>query len=317
MTPDRGRHPAGGWPEDVDAVLARLDQLCWAYAHVPAERLHRATSAGVHHVASMLGARPAPQRRLELLTALGWLRLLGGCLENDLGRTADAERSRLAALRLGREAGDSEIIGWSWELAAWFALTQGRYAEVVACAEAGLRVSSAHGVGVQLHAQAAKAHARMGDVQRMRTALSSGRSLLDRLTPDPERAGHHFVIDPDKWGFYEMDAFRIVGLDDDAAARAHEVIRAGTAPDGVETAPMRVAEARLTLAIAAARSGALDEAVSVAGQALCGERRSLPSLLMVADELRVTLERRYPLEPLTASFVGQMMDLTSLVPRAD
>ena len=43
---------------------------------------------------------------------------------------------------------------------------------------------------------------------------------------------------------------------------ANEVIQASTDFDGQERAPMRLAEARITLGVIAARQGDLDEAVS-------------------------------------------------------
>lgn len=47
--------------------------------------------------------------------------------------------------------------------------------------------------------------------------------------------------------------------------------------------PMRIAEERLTLGVAAAREGDLYEAVSQGRRAIDGARKSLPSLAMVAQ----------------------------------
>ena len=63
----------------------------------------------------------------------------------------------MAARQLADEAGHSEIIGWTYEMTAWFALTQGRYRDVIAAAQAGQAVDRTHGVHVQLIAQEAKA----------------------------------------------------------------------------------------------------------------------------------------------------------------
>jgi hypothetical protein len=51
-----------------------------------------------------------------LLTAAGWLALLVGCVEYDLGLRAAAEATRAAAKRLGAEAGNGEIIAWAHEM---------------------------------------------------------------------------------------------------------------------------------------------------------------------------------------------------------
>ena len=128
----------------------------------------------------------------------------------------------------------------------------------------------------------------MGDLAGVRNALDRGRLLLDRL-PKTTRNDNHFAVDPDKWEFYAMDAYRLAGDDDQAAEHAAEVLRKGTAPDERERSPMRMAEARLTTAVVAARKGELEEAVSRGLDALQASRKSLPSLLMVAGELDAEL----------------------------
>jgi hypothetical protein len=53
---------------------------------------------------------------------------------------------------------------------------------------------------------------------------------------------------------------------------------------------MRLAEARTTLGVIRAREGDLDEAVTQGLKALNGERKSLPSLLMVSRDLTKVLK---------------------------
>jgi hypothetical protein len=62
---------------------------------------------------------------------------------------------------------------------------------------------------------------------------------------------------------------------------------------------MRVAEARRTQAVVAARQGELEEATALGLAALQGPRKSLPHLLMVGGELDVELDRRFPNEAAT------------------
>jgi hypothetical protein len=50
---------------------------------------------------------------------------------------------------------------------------------------------------------------------------------------------------------------------------ADEVIRSSTDFDGTERAPMRAAEARITLGVIAARRGNVEEAVNQGGRAMC------------------------------------------------
>ena len=175
---------------------------------------------------------------------------------------------------------------------AWFALTGGDYRGVVAAAKAGLDVAQSHGVAVQLLGQEAKAWARIGDRRQKEVALDQGRKLLDAI-PYPENLEHHFVVDPAKFDFYAMDCYRILGEDRMAKMLAEEVIRAGTDYDGTERSPMRIAEARITLGVVAAREGDLEGAINYGEWALRGERQSLPSLLMVSRDLASVVHKRY------------------------
>lgn len=212
-----------------------------------------------------------------------------------------AESTRAAARQLGDEAGHNEIVGWTYEMSAWFALTQGRYRDAVTVAEAGQRLSRDHGVEVQLIAQEAKARARIHDTSGLVATLDRGRELLSRL-PQPDRTDHHFVVDPSKWDFYAMDVFRLAGEDIRAEQHAEIVLSEGLMPDGTERSPMRMAEARLTLAAVASRRGDLEHAIDLGVKALTTARRSLPSLLMVSGELDTELRRRYPTDPTAADF---------------
>jgi hypothetical protein len=99
-----------------------------------------------------------------------------------------------------------------------------------------------------------------------------------------------------------MDALRLVGDDRRASDHAHAVLADAVGADGVERSPMRAAEARLTLAVVAARAGALEEAVARGVSAFEASRRSVPSLLMVADELDAELQRRFSRERISAEF---------------
>jgi hypothetical protein len=71
--------------------------------------------------------------------------------------------------------------------------------------------------------------------------------------PYPENLDHHFVVDPAKYDFYAMDCYRQLAEDKMAEILADEVIRKSTDFDGTERAPMRTAEARVTLGVIAAR----------------------------------------------------------------
>ena len=48
-----------------------------------------------------------------------------------------AEATRQAAASLGGEAGHAGIMAWAQEMTCWFALTQGRYRQVIEAARTG------------------------------------------------------------------------------------------------------------------------------------------------------------------------------------
>jgi hypothetical protein len=114
------------------------------------------------------------------------------------------------------------------------------------------------------------------------------------------------VVDPTKFDFYAMDCYRMLAEDKLAGNLADEVIRASTDFDGTERAPMRLAEARITLGVIAARQGDIEEAVHRGKQALNGRRKSLPSLLMVSRDLTRVLRERYPSERATQTYLREL-----------
>ena len=210
---------------------------------------------------------------------------------------------------MGKETDNAEISAWAHEMRAWMALTTGDYHGVVVAAQHGLEAAPHHGVAVQLAAQEAKAWARIGDRRQTEVALDRGRRLLDSM-PYPENLDHHFVVDPTKFDFYAMDCYRHLGDDRIAESLATEVIEASTDFDGTERAPMRIAEARITLGVVAARQGELEQAIQHGERALSNERKSLPSLIMVSRDLTRVLKDRYPNEPATKSYLDELSTIS-------
>jgi hypothetical protein len=107
-----------------------------------------------------------------------------------------------------------------------------------------------------------RAHAKLrGPGERANAVLKSWR-ILRKLRSCPRPAGQlakaiHVLQAHESEGEKRlMDAYRLSGLDDFASM---QVLRTGTMPDGSEVAPMRMAEARLTLAAAAARQDDLEQ----------------------------------------------------------
>lgn len=292
----------------IDGLRITVDKLCSEYASQPAHALITEGRQWLRRVVELQEQRLTFSQRRETLELAGWLALLVGCLEYDLGDRRAAEATRKSALNLGIEVGSPGILGWAHEMRAWFALTSGDYRGVIAAAEAGREVARSHSVAVQLIAQEAKAWARMGRHREMNEALEKGRVLLDGM-PYPDNIDNHFVVDPSKFDFYAMDCYRHVGENKLARTLANEVIRVNTDFNGEERAPMRISEARVTLGVVAAREGDIEEAVTHGRHALSGERKSLPSLTMVSQDLAGILTQRYRNNPEASAYLEQLRAL--------
>ena len=292
----------------IEALPATVEDLCCQYATVDALQLRTEGHRWLREVGRVIQQPIGLRAHRELLVNAGWLALLIGCLEYDLGMRASAEATRTMATHLSVEAGAPEIHGWALEMRAWISLTQGRYHDVLDAVDEGKHLAAGHNVAVQLTAQKAKALGRLGDIEGVQRSLDEGAKILEQF-PEPSRPDNHFAIDLPKWQFYAMDAYSQAQDFKLATEHAHEVISLGTTPQGIEISPMRNLEARLILAITAAKQGNLDGAVELADRALSTNRKSLPSLLMFASELSSELQERFPGEAATKEFQERLLTL--------
>ncbi len=279
--PERRVDPLADTGMDAMELVARLratdvDQATLDALRITADRL-----------CSEYPHQPAERLRAE---GLRWLRRITGLLDR--------------RLTLAQHQEVLTVAGWAALLLGCVEYDMG----AGQTAEAGQAAAPHHGVAVQLAAQRAKAWARLGDRRQVEVALEQGRALLEAM-PQPDNLEHHFVVDPSKFDFYSMDCYRLLGEDRLATMYAEEAIRTGIGWDGVERTPMRIAEARLTLGVAAARAGDLDQAVAYGRSALTGERKSLPHLLMTSSELERLLTERHPAAPKTREYVSQLRQL--------
>ncbi|GAB3814549.1 hypothetical protein GCM10028799_14360 [Kribbella italica] len=284
----------------LESLHSTVEELCCQYNHRDALELRQEAHSWLQHVTGLLRRPVGLKAHADLLVAGGWLALLAGCVEYDLGMRTAAESTRTAAMQLGLEAGHPEITGWGHEMTAWFALTQGRFRQAVDASQRGQAIAKTSSVHVQLIAQEAKAKARLGE-SGLHTVLERGRDVLDRL-PYPDRPDNHFKIDPAKWDYYAMDVHRIARDDDLATKYASAVISDNITPDGHELSPMRVSECRITLGMVAGREGDLEQAVGLGLTGLKDGRQSKVHLQMIAGELDQELRQRFPSEGLVTEF---------------
>lgn len=285
----------------LEALAEAVDLLCRAYPIVPAATLRDRTQKRLAQITRLLAGRVTLDQHRELLVITGWLTALLGCVHYDIGEREEAETARRAAYEMGRQVGHGELMGWAYEMSAWFALVEGRYEDVVASARMGQAAAGQSSAMVQLTLQEARGLARIGDRREADKALSRGADILAKL-PLPGNPDHHFVFDHAKWVFYAATAYTWLGDNDRAEEHALETIQMHTRPDGTSNAPMRVADAHIDLGIIHARRGDLDAAVAQGMTAFDIDRKSLTDLVNRAADLDRVIQQRYRREALAEEF---------------
>jgi tetratricopeptide (TPR) repeat protein len=285
----------------LNALEEAADLLCRAYPKTPSHILSARIKKRLTHVIDLLGGRITIGQHRRLLVVAGWMIALLGCAHYDMQDREEAEAARQMAQQLAKEADDPELLAWTWEMSAWFALVEDRYEEVIEATTAGLAIKDSGSAGVQLRLQEAKAYARLCDARETHRALKEASAILSKLPP-PEHPDNHFVFDHSKWMHYAATVYTWLGDDQRAKEHALEVIDGHRRPDGTTRAPMRTAEARLSLATVSAREGDLDEAVAWGKSAFEFDTKPMADLLSRGKDLDSLLESTFHQHPLAIEF---------------
>jgi transcriptional regulator with XRE-family HTH domain len=111
----------------LEGLRITVEKLCSEYAYMPPADLIIEGRQWLRRIVDMQEQRLGFRQRRDTLELAGWLALLVGCLEYDLGDRRAAEGTRKMALSLGQEIENSGILGWAHEMRAWFAITSGDY----------------------------------------------------------------------------------------------------------------------------------------------------------------------------------------------
>jgi transcriptional regulator with XRE-family HTH domain len=299
----------------LELLQASADRLCRDYPTVDPRVLSGQARTRLGYVTDLLGKRVTLAQHRELLVTAGWLSALLACTCYDAGDLGAAETARRMTRQFGEHAGHGELIAWSSEIAAWYALVEGRTAQAVALCEAGLAHAGISNAAVQLTLQASRAYARLGD-NRAGKMLAAGGAVLARL-PVPEHPEHHFVFDRDKFEFYTATVYTWLGTDDAAAEEnAREVVARCHGPGGVIVWPTRLSTTLVNLGQIAGRRGDLDEAVGLGEESLrCGRRSA--ELLPRAAELERRLAARYGAERLVNEYGKLLREEFRALPPGD
>jgi tetratricopeptide (TPR) repeat protein len=217
-------------------------------------------------------------------------------LANNLGDALTAEAYAIDCFEHADQAGHDELCSWAADLMASIAIYANRPERAAAAARRGIeRAPAAHPVAVRLRAQAARAHARLGQRDECERSFTEARDLYDRLpSTTPMRFGedtrvqadHALTGHPASSHIWLADFQRAKRYAEEAVA-LHEATPAGARDLG------REAIARIDLGIALAELGDADEAIGQGRLALASPRVS-ESVRARAADLDTVLTRRYP-----------------------
>jgi tetratricopeptide (TPR) repeat protein len=284
----------------IESLYTIFDKLCRDYPSSPAPEMQQRLKRLYSRMMRLRQGRMTFGQHKELIALSGWVTALLACVDWDMNEREAAETARAATLRFAKEIGHSELIAWSYEIQAWFALTEGRYGDVTSIAKAAQNIGGENSAIVQLIMQEARGWAKLGNRQATESAIQRASSLLQKL---PEvNYPRHFVFDRTKFAFYVAACYQWLGDQDKAEEYANQVLRECEANGTTARSPMRLAEVHIILGLVHAHRGDLDAAVNSGLHALTYERKSGPSLLIRAAELNAAIAERFPGAPRAAEF---------------
>lgn len=250
-----------GQPDDLGEAVARLRT---AYPRLQPGVMLAEIEGDLAQVRSLLEAGGRGTR--DVLAAAGWLHLLAGTARFDLFDRPAARLYRSEAERLARKIGDAELLGWTYETAAHFALVAGEFRDAVRHARAGQHAAPARSTAeLACHLQEARCWSQLGAPADAIAALDRAGAIFERQ-PQVGQPGDHYGFDAAKFGFFAATTYAEVGRTAEAEQTARSVVAA------CGHRPNTAANSRVTLALALVQRGELDEAAHEAAGALAGPR---------------------------------------------
>lgn len=279
-------------PGTIESLYTIFDKLCRDYPSAAAPELQGKLKRLYARMMRLRQSRMTFAQHKELIALSGWVTALLACVDWDMNEREAAETARAATLRFGKEIGHSELTAWSFEMEAWFALTEGRFRDGATIARDGQAIGGVNSAMVQLIMQEARGWARLGDRAEAESAIQRGHDLLQKLPAI--HYPRHFIYDRTKFPFYAASCYQWLGDDAKAEEFANQVFKECRDNGTTERSPMRLADIHITLGLVQVRRGNLDAAFDAGSQALAYERKSGPSLLIRAAELNAAMTKRFP-----------------------
>ncbi|MEV6984253.1 hypothetical protein AB0M95_23780 [Sphaerisporangium sp. NPDC051017] len=252
-------------------------------------------------IGELIRGRHTLKEGRELYVYAAWVSEMLAWLAHDLGDPLAAEAWAIDSFEHADQAAHNELCAWATDALASVSIYTDRPAHAIAAAHRGIAKAAAdHPLAIRLRAQAARAHARLGQREECEALLRDAGERYERL---PARAPMRFAMDTGNLASlavtsYPASAYIWLGdgeHGDFEKARAHaqSALAAHMALPAADRSPSREAIARIDLGIALTELGTPDEAAVLGRQALAGTHL-VDSVRTRAGDLDRVLTARYP-----------------------
>ncbi|MFC7732458.1 hypothetical protein [Actinomadura keratinilytica] len=282
----------------LESALAALDR---SYNIDPPAAVFSTARAYRLWVAELIDGPRTLKEARELYVCAAWFSETLAWLAHDLGDPLGAEAWAIDAFEHAEQAGHDELCAWATDAMASIAIYNNRPARALAAAQRGIAKAAArHPLAVRLRAQAARAHARLGDRDAVKEMFRQAGEVYERL---PARAPLRFDTSTGHLATFAMTSYpasAYIWLGDaecgdfaQARTYAQAAIDAQLALPAASRSPSREAIARIDLAIALTKLGEPEQAAALGQQAL-GTSRLVDSVRSRAGDLEHVLTVHYP-----------------------
>ena len=301
-----------GDPAGPDIGADGLAELVQHYAHAlavaPSAAVYGELLSARSFAGTLLG-RSAPRQRPDLTVTAGWLSSLLAISAADLGDHAAAVIWCTDTERHGHDSSYPELLGWAaltCSLIAWY---QGDPLASVAAARRGQADGQPGSVAhAKLAAQEMRCRAMLGDAAGMADARRKAATAMAQLGP-PAPAASVYSVPRAEDPPYTATSLLLAGRCAEAAQMTRRIIEVAYRPQARAPwdQPTNYARTLLILALAAARLGDLDQAVTAGTAALdCG--RVVWPTMVLAGKLDHALAHRFPDAPSATDFHDGYLD---------
>ncbi|MGH3806106.1 MAG: hypothetical protein ACRDRU_05625 [Pseudonocardiaceae bacterium] len=191
-----------GTLEHLEVVVSDLNR---AYSKNPPAEQFVVARAYRSLVDELIRGRHTLRELQALYVYAAWLSELLAWLAHDLGNSRTAQAYALDCYTYADEAGHGELCGWATDAMASIAMYSQDPLMAAGAAMRGTdKVLASHPLAVRLRAQAARAHARLGQRESFETLFTEARRLHERL---PASAPRRFTVDTGTLASYAMTAY--------------------------------------------------------------------------------------------------------------